>query len=292
MPIREIARAKVNLTLRVLGRRRDGYHEIESLVAFAEVGDVVELTPGLHGPTSCSGPFAAGIVGDNLLDRALDLLGGLDAGLTLGTVHLEKNLPVAAGLGGGSADAAALLRAVRRANPGRGGDVPWHDLAVKLGADVAACLAGVPAVIRGIGDRLEPLGPVARFAPIPAVLANPGLPLATADVYRALAAPPVGGDSRQPLALGASGTVASLVALMRERGNDLEPPATRLFPAIADAKTALAAQPGCLLAAMSGSGPTCFAVFADDAAASHAAAALAGANPRWWVAATRLGAGE
>jgi 4-diphosphocytidyl-2-C-methyl-D-erythritol kinase len=289
MSIREIARAKVNLTLSVLGRRPDGYHEIESLVAFADVGDVVDLMPGPRGPVSCGGPFAAGIVGENLLERALDLLGGLDAGLGLGAVRLEKNLPVAAGLGGGSADAAALLRAVRRANPQGAGAIAWHEVAARLGADVPICLAGVPAVIRGVGERIEPLG-VHGLPAMAAVLANPGLPLATADVYRALAAPPVGANPSPPRAFGGPLDIGDLAALMRERGNELEPPATALLPAVAKVKAALAAQPGCLHAAMSGSGPTCFAIFVDAAAAARAAVALAAANPRWWIAATQLGA--
>ena len=132
--IREIARAKVNLTLRVLGRRPDGYHEIESLVAFADAGDRVTLTPRPHCRVRIGGPFARDIVGANLLARTLDVLSALDAGLTLGTVELEKNLPVAAGLGGGSADAAALLRAVRQANPDRADAVAWHEVAARLGA--------------------------------------------------------------------------------------------------------------------------------------------------------------
>ena len=289
-PIREIARAKVNLTLRVLGRRPDGYHEIESLVAFADAGDRVTLTPRPHCRVRISGPFARDIVGANLLARTLDVLSALDAGLTLGTVELEKNLPVAAGLGGGSADAAALLRAVRQANPDRADAVAWHEVAARLGADVPVCLAGVPAVMRGIGEMVEPLEGSPALPAMPAVLVNPGRPLATPEVFRALAAAPLGADERAPLAVSVPLDADGLVALMRERGNDLEQPATALLPAIADIKVALSSQPGCLVAAMSGSGPTCFGIFTDAAAAARAAATLAHYDPRWWVVETRLGA--
>src|SRR5262249_18342237 len=139
MPFREIARAKVNLTLSVLDRRRDGYHDIESLVTFADVGDRVTLHPGADWRLETSWPFAADIDGPNLLERTLALLAETEPGLQLGSVELEKNLPVAAGLGGGSADAAALLRAVRAANPGCAAGVDWHGLAARLGADVPVC---------------------------------------------------------------------------------------------------------------------------------------------------------
>src|SRR5262245_44498933 len=136
MPLREIARAKVNLTLTVYGRRADGYHELESLVTFADVGDVVTLAPDAAPSLLITGPFAGDIEGPNLLARVLTLLGECAPGLHQGAVTLEKNLPVAAGLGGGSADAAALLRALRRANPEQSGAVPWHEIAIGLGADV------------------------------------------------------------------------------------------------------------------------------------------------------------
>src|SRR5262245_34650411 len=158
MQFKECARAKINLTLSVLGRRPDGYHELESLVSFADVADTLTLRTGPDCRITVRGPFAADIEGPNLLERALALLRECDTGLRLGPVELEKNLPVAAGLGGGSADAAALLRAVRRANPERAEQVPWHEVAARLGADVPVCLLGKPALMRGIGDRIEPLG--------------------------------------------------------------------------------------------------------------------------------------
>jgi 4-diphosphocytidyl-2-C-methyl-D-erythritol kinase len=288
MPFREFARAKVNLTLRVLGRRPDGYHDIESLVTFADIGDQVTFHPGLDCLLTTVGPFAADIEGPNLLERTLSLLRGLDPGLILGAVELEKNLPVAAGLGGGSADAAALLRAMRRANPERAGAIPWHEVAIRLGADVLVCLAGEPGLIRGIGDRIEPLEGASALPPIAAVLVNPRLALSTAPVYRALAAGPVSSGTPPSAPTGPFPDLEALVTHVRARGNDLERPAVALLPAIAEIKAALAAQPGCRLAAMSGSGPTCFGLFDDKASAAGAVVALTRAHPHWWIVETRL----
>lgn len=279
MAYQEIARAKLNLTLTVLGRRADGYHEIESLVAFADVGDRVTLTPAQDCRVATTGRFARDIDGPNLLDRALSLLRELDPQLQLGSVLLEKTLPVAAGLGGGSADAAALLRAVRRANLERAGAIPWQALAARLGADVPVCLAGAPALISGIGERIEPLRPASPWPPLPAVLVNPGLPLPTAKVYQALAARPVAAGAAPSTPPATLADATSLIAFMAARGNDLERPALSLQPAIADVKAALAEQPGCRVAAMSGSGPTCFGIFPDRAAAELAAAAVPNSIP-------------
>jgi len=286
MQVHETARAKVNLTLRVLGRRPDGYHDIESLVTFAEVADRVTLHPGAEIGVTVGGPFARDIEGANLLERALGLLREVDGELTLGVVALEKNLPVAAGLGGGSADAAALLRAVRRANTERATRVPWYDIARRLGADVPVCLAGVPAMMRGIGDHIAPLAGMPGGAPLPAVLANPRRPLQTARVFGALASQRVPDAAKVSLPDRAFGDRPSLLAHVRATGNDLEAPAVALLPVIAEVKAALAGQPGCLAAAMSGSGPTCFGLFEDGASATRAAAALASRQPGWWVAAT------
>src|SRR6476646_10188178 len=188
MHLHETARAKINLTLTVLGRRLDGYHELESLVTFADIGDRVVLHPGPDCRVTASGPFATDIEGPNLLNRTLALLREADRDLLLGAVELEKNLPVAAGVGGGSADAAAVLRAVRRVNPERAGSIDWHGLAARLGADVPVCLAEIPARMRGVGDRIEPLDAAHRPPPLAAVLVNARVPLPTAQVFTALAA--------------------------------------------------------------------------------------------------------
>jgi 4-diphosphocytidyl-2-C-methyl-D-erythritol kinase len=289
MQFREPARAKLNLTLTVLGRRPDGYHALESLVAFADIADYVTLAPGRDVRLEVTGPFAAAIEGPNLLERALDLLRERAPGLRLGAVALEKNLPVAAGLGGGSADAAALLRAVRRANPELAGSLAWPEIAARLGADVPVCLASRPALMWGIGDNVEPLGQ--PLPPMAAVLVNPRLPLPTAGVFRALGAGPAPAERERPPPAGPFPDLETLVEFMRTRGNDLERPATALMPCIADIKAALAASPGCALAALSGSGPTCFGIFARHDEAEVAAQRLAAAMPGYWVQATRIAAG-
>jgi 4-diphosphocytidyl-2-C-methyl-D-erythritol kinase len=296
MPIRELARAKVNLTLTVLARRPDGYHDIMSLVTFAGVGDRVTLHPGPDRRVTACGPFATAIEGPNLLDRALDVLWRLQPNLRLGTVELEKALPVAAGLGGGSADAAALLRAVRRANPERAAAIDWQSLAAHLGADVPVCLAGEPAVMAGVGDRVKPLAPSQALPPLACVLANPRVPLPTPRVFAAFDAsadPSLDGHAGRREGTAAEPAaffdVESLLSHMRNRGNDLEPAATSLLPVIAEIKAALSAEAGCRLAAMSGSGPTCFGIFIDEHAAQGAKRAIARAHPAWWVQCTHLG---
>ena len=287
----EIAHAKVNLTLRVLGRRGDGYHALESLVTFAKLGDVVSLDTGAAGGgVTVSGPFAAAIEGENLLSRLMALVAARAPDLRLGAVRLEKNLPVAAGLGGGSADAAALIRLIRHAIAGHPAveHLDWSSIAVQLGADVPVCVLDRPALMWGIGERLLVVAQdVATRAPLPAVLVNPRLPLSTRDVFQALAAPPLPREPDPP-ALPHLATADDLAAYMRAIGNDLEPPARALLPAIAEVKAALTAQVGCLHAALSGSGPTCFALYASDTAAEAAARAIAIAEPGWWVAATTL----
>jgi 4-diphosphocytidyl-2-C-methyl-D-erythritol kinase len=284
MPVRELAPAKINLTLSVLGRRTDGYHELESLVTFADVHDVVTLEPGAAGSVVVAGPFAGYIGGENLLVRALTLLADADHALRLGSVRLDKHLPVAAGIGGGSADAAALLRAVKRANPERAANIAWLDIAARLGADVPVCLGARPALMWGIGEKTEPLR---RLLPAHAVLVNPGLPLSTADVFRALDAGPAPVAHAAPEAYDLAG-LTDLIDTMRARGNDLERPATRLLPVIGEIKAALEAEAGCHLAAMAGSGPTCFGIFADRPHADRAASRIAGAHGDWWVKATVL----
>jgi 4-diphosphocytidyl-2-C-methyl-D-erythritol kinase len=288
MAIREIARAKINLTLVVRGRRPDGYHELSSLVTFAELGDTLDFEPGAPERIAATGPFAAEIVGENLLATTLATLRAKAPALTLGAVHLEKNLPVAAGVGGGSADAGGLLRAVRRANEKQAQAVDWHGIAARLGADIPVCLANVPAVMSGKGERLLP---VQRLPSAAAVLVNPRRPLQTAQVFAALAAPPLpAAPSHEPPP--AIADLDGLCAYMRAHGNTLQRPATGILPAIGEVISALEAQAGCRLAAMSGSGPTCFGLFADSAAAAEAARALSAGQPSWWIAATSLaGAG-
>ena len=285
MTICVIARAKINLSLAVVGRRPDDYHELESLVTFADCGDRLRLSTGSDSQVTTSGPFASDITGQNLLERALAVLREIDLHLRVGRIELEKNLPVAAGLGGGSADAAALLRAVRRANPDRADALPWREVAMRLGADVPMCLHGRPAFVWGIGEEMAPLP---SLAPIPAVLVNPRLPLATSTVFRALGARAVPAGRPPPLPPPALADVDSVADYIRVHGNDLEGAAIGLLPVIAEVKAALAALPGCRAAAMSGSGPTCFGIFVNRSQARAAAAVLAARHPGYWIVQAEL----
>jgi 4-diphosphocytidyl-2-C-methyl-D-erythritol kinase len=285
---RQRARAKVNLTLKVLGRRSDGYHELESLVTFAAIADCLSFVPGAPAQLRVSGPFANAIEGPNILERAFDLL--RQQGVDLGSrgIGLEKNLPVAAGLGGGSSNAAALLRMARALHRQGAEEQLWSDLARRLGADVAVCLADRPALVRGTGDQVYPLPPPSSPAdPLPAVLVNPRVPLLTARVFAALQAPPL----ERPPPDGPPAPIPSREALfehMAAVGNDLEAPAAALEPVIETVKAALLARPGCRVAAMSGSGPTCLGIFASEDWAVAAAADLGRHWPHWWVVATPL----
>ncbi|MCX7888891.1 MAG: 4-(cytidine 5'-diphospho)-2-C-methyl-D-erythritol kinase [Rhodobacteraceae bacterium] len=272
MAIEDFAPAKVNLTLHVTGRRADGYHLLDSLVVFADCGDRLRVEPGADLELVAEGPFAGalGPGADNLVLRAARLMDpGRGARITL-----RKNLPVAAGLGGGSADAAATLRALAAlwAAP-----LPDAAAAAGLGADVPVCLAGRPARMRGRGERIEPVAPLPEMA---LVLANPGERLATAEVFAALSARD---NAPMPDQLPAWDGFEALVSFLAAQRNDLEPPARRLRPAIGDVLAALSAQPGCRLARMSGSGATCFGLFAARPAADAAADALRRARPGWWV---------
>jgi 4-diphosphocytidyl-2-C-methyl-D-erythritol kinase len=280
----EKAPAKINLTLRVLGRRADGYHGIESLVAFAGVGDALTFTPGGDLALTVGGPTAAaaGDVADNLVLTAAHALAERVAGLRLGRFTLSKRLPVAAGLGGGSADAAAALRLLARANGLAPDDPRLMQAARATGADVPVCLDPHTRLMRGIGDILsDPLDLPRLFT----LLVNPGVAVATADVFAALAAPLAGQTAPTAQPLGP----AALLAEIASGRNDLEAPAIELEPAIADVLAVLRKLPGCRLARMSGSGPTCFGLFDSSRAASAAARTLRVGYPAWWVRATVLG---
>jgi len=288
--ITELARAKINLTLEVLGRRPDGFHELLSLVAFAGLSDTVRLD--LDGPTGVhvDGAFGSAIATHNLVDVTLRLLHETEPRLRLGHVHLTKKLPVAAGVGGGSADAAAVLRAVRLANPDLGDHVAWHGLAARLGADVPVCLESRAAWIGGTGDKVWPLAE--PLPPMNVVLVNPLVPVPadkTAQVFRRLEAPSLADVG--PIAERRERSIrtsAQLIHLMRERANDLEAAASAVVPQVAEVMAALSARPGMEIARLSGAGPTCFGVFASEDAAAAAAAALRAAHPGWWVEATGL----
>jgi len=278
----EKAPAKVNLTLRIIGRRADGYHEIDSLVAFASVGDVLTFTPGRAATLAVSGPTAqaAGKSRDNLVLKAALALAERVEGLTLGHFTLSKRLPVAAGLGGGSADAAAALRILAHLNGVALDDPRLLEAGLVTGADVPVCLDPRPRRMRGVGEVLsEPFD----LPPLPAVLVNPGVPVATKHVFSAFDASPLAWDA-QPI----SPAISVLDEVFQDR-NDLESAAITLAPVIAEVLALLRAQPGCRLARMSGSGATCFGLFVTNGAASTAARKLRAGYPGCWVRATTLG---
>ncbi|MBN9005485.1 MAG: 4-(cytidine 5'-diphospho)-2-C-methyl-D-erythritol kinase [Rhizobiales bacterium] len=289
--LNETARAKVNLTLRVLGRRTDGFHDLESVVAFADCSDRLTLTRGADLALATSGPRAqeCGETADNLVLKAARLLGERVANLTAGAFLLDKHLPVAAGIGGGSADAAAALRLLATAN-GIGIDDPRLIEAARLtGADVPVCVRSEACVMTGVGESLQPLSlPV-----MPAVLVNPRVPVATKDVFAAL------GLRSGELHVGVSDMIEAIVwpdagapagdwlRMLADGTNDLEAPAIRIQPVIGEVLAALRAT-GAKLSRMSGSGATCFAIFGSDAAAREAAQAIERDHPQWWVHAGTL----
>jgi 4-diphosphocytidyl-2-C-methyl-D-erythritol kinase len=282
-PVVCAAPAKLNLYLHVTGRRDDGFHLLDSLIAFAAVHDAVRLERADALTLSVDGPLAAGVPtdGSNLVLKAAEALRaafGLKDGAA---ITLTKRLPAAAGIGGGSSDAAAALRGLCRLWRLPAGDPRLGEIALALGADVPMCLAGHAAVATGIGERLTPFD---GLPAAPVVLVNPGVPVATPAVFKARTGP-------FTAAAALSGPVAdapSLAAALARRGNDLGPAAETLAPVIADARLALESAPGNLLARMSGSGATCFGLFQREKDARDAAARIASERPDWWISATRL----
>jgi 4-diphosphocytidyl-2-C-methyl-D-erythritol kinase len=277
--LRETARAKINLNLRVVGGRPDGYHDLESLVTFADFGDELTLSPGEETSVDVTGRFAwnSGATVDNLVIKAARALG-----LPAGRFTLEKHIPLAAGLGGGSADAAAALRLLAQANGLKPDDHRLMEAARTCGADVPVCLESKSRIIRGLGDRLEV--PMA-LPELHAVLVNPGVALPTADVFASFR-----GDEPSnmpvdhvPLERGA------LVAWLAARGNCLTRAAISRVGAITEVLDAVGELPGCRLTRMTGSGATCFGLFDDALCAEGAATQLSQAHANWWIRPVRLG---
>ncbi len=287
------APAKVNLGLRVLGRRTDGYHRLESLVAFAGVGDLLSLVPGPVTGLTVAGPFGNGLETDdsNLVLRTVAHLSSLIPGLQAGHFTLLKRLPIASGIGGGSADAAAALRLVARLNRLPPDHPALREAAARTGADVPVCLASRARVMEGTGDVL---GPPLRLPRLFAVLVNPRVAVSTAAVFGRLGlAPGATLPAPQPAPLpsehlAAMGMDAFIAGVLAPLPNDLEAPARALAPVIAEVIGLLAAAPGCRLARMSGSGATCFGLFDSCGASADAARMIRSAHPDWWVKPTIL----
>ena len=268
-----LAPAKINLTLHVTGQRADGYHLLDSLVVFADLGDRLVLRPAARPALTVTGPMATGVpVGaDNLVLRAAAAMG-----VTL-EIGLEKHLPAAAGIGGGSSDAAAVLRGAVALVPGL--ELP-ADAGLSLGADVPVCLLARAARMRGIGEDVMP---VEGLPGLHGVLVNPGVAVSTGVIFRTLARKD---NAPMPDDLPRWRDAADLAAWLAGQRNDMQDAAVAAVPVVGAVIAALAGTEGCLLARMSGSGATCFGLYADAAAADAAAVALT--RPGWWVRAVRL----
>ena len=288
----EEGRAKVNLSLRVVGRRADGYHDLESVVAFADCADRLTLEPGGELRLATTGPLAAacGETSDNLVFKAAKLLADAVPNLKLGAFALDKVLPVAAGIGGGSADAAAALRLLARLNNLSLDDSRLREVALATGADVPVCLFSRACDMTGVGEQLLPLA----LPSMPCVMVNPRVPVATKDVFQEL------GLRNGELLVGATavldapawpeegGSIADWVEVLETVANDLEAPALRIEPVIGEVLDALRDSAGVKLARMSGSGATCFAIYGAPAEAHAAAEKVRRDHPGWWVHAGTL----
>jgi 4-diphosphocytidyl-2-C-methyl-D-erythritol kinase len=280
------APAKVNLTLHILRRDEEGWHELDSIVAFAGVSDWLWFEPAEDSSLTVDGPgaAAAGNGDDNLVLKAARALAARLPGLRGGRFHLTKNIPVAAGLGGGSSDAAAAMRALAHANGLTLDDARVRDAAVATGSDVPVCLDPRARIMGGRGQQV---GPPLAWPPIFAVLANPGVTVSTPQVFAEFGL--ARGDMfGAPTPLPAAQDCETILAALAAGRNDMEPAARALAPEIGEVLAELAGMPGARLARMSGSGATCFALFDDRRAAVRAARALAKRKPEWWTRGTLL----
>lgn len=279
--VSEFAPAKINLCLHVTGRRSDGYHLIDSLVVFADAGDNLIFRKSSEFSLHISGPMAEGLSNgnDNLVLRAARAVQGA-SDVKGAEITLDKHLPSASGIGGGSADAAATLRGLQ--NLYGLNELEPLDLALKLGADVPVCCFGRAARMSGIGERIEP---ITQFPECAAVLVNARVEVSTGAVFSGLDLPNDIAGTKSLDELPAGGFRSSLEAaawLSRQR-NDLQSCAEKLAPVISESLNVLKRTPDCLLARMSGSGATCFGLYEDVAASNIAASQISDAHPQWWV---------
>lgn len=287
--VTEFAAAKINLALHVTGRRKDGYHLLDSVVTFASIGDELQLSKARGITLTLAGPFAGSLdtQAGNLVTKAANAWRAAGNRSGIGAeITLIKNLPVASGIGGGSADAAATLRGLDRLWNIQPDDRPVDEIGLRLGADVPVCLTGKSCRMLGIGEKIELID---HLPPMPAVLVNPGVPVATAAVFGELSLAQ-GGQGYAPLdALPAASTQGSWVEWLLQQRNDLQDAAIRCAPEIQDCLNAIDTRRGCRLARMSGSGATCFGVFETSTQAKTAALQISTVQPGWWVADTQIG---
>ncbi len=277
----EQANAKINLTLEILGKRDDGYHELRSLVAFADFGDELSFAHANEFSLEIEGPFAADLEGENLIEKAVNFVRLKGINIPGGCFHLMKKLPVASGIGGGSADAAAALRLVLRSFNVEASTLNFSEIASALGADIPVCMDQNPVFMTGIGEHLSP---VAVFPKLPAVLINPGVPVSTGMIFKTLNAAPLSAGFKTVQCPGQKfSSLRDVVQYMSEHENDLQPIAMELEPAIAAILSLLEKQEGIHISRMSGSGATCFGIFENMDQANTAASNIADARSGWWV---------
>ena len=280
----EAARAKVNLTLHIKGKRRDGYHELESLVVFADVSDELVFTPASEDRLSLEGPFAGLVDGENLVLKAKRAFASWLGVTVSGDFRLKKNIPVAAGLGGGSSDAAATIRALLKVYDRDENTKTFIRQSASIGADVPVCLQNSAAWMCGLGERVTP---VSGLTPLPALLVNPGIKLSTAAVFKTLNAKPLQPEEAgPPPSFPGWRNPQEAAVWLNEGRNDLEAPAIALEPAVKKVLDALRRLDDCMLSRLSGSGPTCFGIFLSQDAAAEAASEMRRSYPNWWVQAT------
>ncbi len=286
--VREFAPAKINLFLHVGEKRNDSFHELESLVVFADVGDVLEFAPSDTLTLTLNGPYAKGLQAesDNLVLRAARALAAHSGNAQGATMSLTKNLPVASGIGGGSADAAAALRGLAKLWKFNVLPAELQRMAEDLGSDVPVCIAGKSAWMEGRGERVTPAGTLPGMA---MVLVNPGVAVPTADVFRGLKSRRGTGKVDHAARMKQPG---ELIAFLKSTTNDLEAPARAIAPVIGEVLGELSRMPGIELWRMSGSGATCFGLFEDTNSAAMATIALSHSHPSWWATAARITSGQ
>lgn len=281
--VSETACAKINLALHVTGRRDDGYHELDSLVAFADVGDVLNIAPTGETSLEINGPFApklTNVAGNIVLDAVEAMQQAWPLQFAAVAISLTKNLPVASGIGGGSADAAAVLRGMQQLFGPVEDRGMLADIALKLGADVPVCHLQQACRMSGIGQELSALGEGPSFA---AVLVNPGIAISTPDVFAALGLKAGASAMSGMPKLPATAVRKDWISWLADCRNDLQTPAISLVPEIQTVLAAIGSAPGSLLHRMSGSGATCFGLFEDQQSAQSAAKELQALNNNWWV---------
>ena len=278
----ETAKAKVNLSLKVLGKLESGYHDICSLVAFTDFGDQIAFEPSEKYSLAVHGPFAPDLSGENLIDQVVSFMQEEYPNLQVGEFNLIKNLPVASGIGGGSSDAAAALRILNSMKHKELDNIDIKKVSLKLGADIPVCLKQEAAFMSGIGEHVKTLE---NFPKIVCLLINPGVQISTSEIFNKLNAPESSGKDIEKCCFELNGfsSIEGLVNYIQENDNDLQKVAEDICPVIKNIIARLEQQQGCYIARMSGSGATCFGLFNDLSSAQIAMQNIRLEEPNWWI---------